>query len=205
MEFINYFLVIYIFMMSPGPSMALISRNSAKFGVAKTTFTIFGILTSITFYTILSLIGIGALINLYPNAFKMFKLLGSCYIIYVGLKIFYSTFKAPIATKKAKQQRETKFQEYITGLLTDLSNPLTVVGLTSIILSFINISDSIEVKFIYLALTVISGFCYAYSYAFLFGNPIAKKFIEPKLILFERIAGMLVAIVGCIFIFKTLL
>lgn len=202
MEFINYLIVMYIFMMSPGPSMALISRNSARFGFRHIHFTILGIITSITVYSILAVLGVGALIILYPNAFKIFKTIGSCYIIYLGVKIFLSTFKKAKSETSAKVTEAGRFKQYITGLLTDLANPLSIVGITSIILGFINVNDGILTKFIYLILTIFTAFLYAYSYAFLFGNPISKKFIEPRLFIFERIAGVMVSIVGLVFIYN---
>ena len=191
-------------MMSPGPSMALISRNSAKFGVHNSHFTILGILTSISFYSLLALLGINVLITMYPNAFKVCKIIGSSYIIYLGIKIVWGTFKQHKSGKSLKLKEQSNLQQYLSGLFTDLANPLTIVGLTSIILGFIKVNDSLQLKAIYFFLTILASICYAYSYAFLFGNPVSKKFIEPRLFLFERIAGIMVVIVGCIFVYNTI-
>ena len=204
MEFINYVFVMYIFLMSPGPSMALISRNSAKFGLHRSHFTILGILTSISFYSLLSLLGVNVLIALYPNAFKICKMIGSSYIIYLGVKIFWSTFKQHKGAKGKVLKEQSHLKQYLSGLFTDLANPLNIVGVTSIILGFIKVDDSLQLKAIYFFLTILTAICYAYSYAFLFGNPVSKKFIEPRLFLFERIAGIMVAIIGCIFFYNTI-
>jgi threonine/homoserine/homoserine lactone efflux protein len=203
MEFLKYFIVIYIFMLSPGPSMALISRISAKFGISKTHFAVLGIVTSITIYAIFSLVGIGALISLYPKAFKVFKICGSFYIIYLGVKIFILSSKHS-ELEISGGEKNSNMKDYFTGLATDIANPLSFVGLTSVILGFVNLDSSLFDKIIFLILTIISSFAYLYTYAILFGNPISRKFINPRIGLFEKIAGMAVATIGVIFLINTI-
>jgi threonine/homoserine/homoserine lactone efflux protein len=200
-KFIIYFLTIYLWTLSPGPSMALIGRNSARFGIKITRFTIFGIITSMTFYTILSILGAGALIQAYPSGFKIFKIMGSIYISYIGIKIFLGAEKKQALTiEESTSPPPPSRNLYFQGLLTDIANPITFVGLTSIILGFMSTNDHILQKIIYLILTIIASFLYAYTFAFLFGNKVSRKFILPRLSIFEKIAGILIVIIGGLFL-----
>ena len=159
-------------------------------------------MTSIAVYTILAIVGVGALIQFYPKAFKVFKLIGSCYIIYIGVKMFLSSFvKQEMDIKQAKKATRTK--EYLVGLTTDLANPLTIVGITSIVLGVVKVTSPFSDKIIFFIITIIASFCYAYTYAFIFGNPVSRKFITPKMNLFEKIAGIAVSMVGTFFLINT--
>lgn len=199
MEFLIYFGLMYVYMLSPGPSMALISCNSAKFGISKTHAIIFGVVTSITFYTLLSILGIAAVVKHYPNAFKAVKIVGSCYIIFIGVKMFIVSFKAKI--EKVKEvQKDSSLKQFFLGLTTDLANPLSFIGITSMILGFVNVTDAPNVKIIYFLTTVLCGFAYAYTYAYIFGNPISRKFITPRMPLVEKFAGIAISLVGCTFL-----
>jgi threonine/homoserine/homoserine lactone efflux protein len=204
MEFLKYFFVMYIFMLSPGPSMALISRNSAKFGVRGANFTILGIITSITFLTTLAVLGIATVINLYPKAFKTVKLIGSLYIIYLGLKIFFTSFSKHSNNLGSNAKQIPPLKQYLTGISTDLANPMSIVGITSMILGFVSSGDTSLTKFIYSICTILASCCYCYTYAFIFGNNISRKFILPRMSLFERIAGLAITLIGCGFLINTL-
>jgi threonine/homoserine/homoserine lactone efflux protein len=204
MEFLEYFVVMYIFMLSPGPSMALTSRNAAKFGVKGVHFTVLGIVTSITFLTSLSVLGIATIINLYPKAFKIVKLIGSLYIIYLGVKICVMSFRKNEGDLNANVAKISPLKQYLTGLSTDLANPMSIVGITSMILGFVKANDSGLTKLLYSFLTILSAFGYLYTYSFIFGNNISRKFILPRMNMFERIAGLLIALIGCGFLINTI-
>ena len=204
MEFLEYFFVMYIFMLSPGPSMALISRNSAKFGVKGAHFTILGIITSITICTTLAVLGIATVINLYPKAFKMVKLIGSLYIVYLGVKIFITSFAKVSENLGSNVKQVSPLRQYLTGISTDLANPMSIVGITSMILGFVNAGDSGVTKLIYSICTILASFGYCYTYAFIFGNNVSRRFILPRMSLFERIAGLAITLIGCGFLINTL-
>ncbi len=191
-------------MLSPGPSAALISRNSAKFGIHGSHFTIFGILTSITLFIILAVIGIATFMNLYPKAFKTLKLLGSLYIIFLGVRIFISSFSKKGSDLVGNAVKQSNSKQFLSGLATDLANPMSIIGLTSMILGFITVNDTVTTKFIYSLITFITSVMYAYTYAFAFGNPISRKFLLPRMTTFERIAGILITLRGCDFLINTI-
>lgn len=203
MEFINYLIVMYTFLLSPGPSMTLIARNSAKFGIQKTFPTILGITTSILLYTSLSVIGIATIASIYPQSFKIFKFAGSLYIICLGIKIFMDSFNSTDKDITSNTKKTSKFRQYLIGLTTDVANPLSLIGITSIILGFVKASDSLFIKGIYSIFTVFSTFACAYTYAFIFGNKISRKFITPRMENFEKITGIAICSIGCIFLINT--
>ena len=204
MKFIDFFLVMYPFMMVPGPAVALVSRSSAKLGVKETNFYIFGILSSITFFSILSIIGIVSIIQSYPTGFKVFKILGSIYLFIIGFKIFISSFKKHTQNLSGNITKTSHSKQYLFGLFTDLANPLSMVGLTSMILGFVDANDEVNIKLGYLITTIISAVLYLYTYAFLFGNKVSRKFITPKMHIFERVAGIMVCFIGLIFLIKAI-
>jgi homoserine/homoserine lactone efflux protein len=204
MSFVSYFIVIYIFMLSPGPSMALIARNSAKFGIKGTTFFMLGILTSVAILSSLSVLGVAAIIKIYPKGFSVFKIFGSLYLIFIGVKIFISSLKAHQESFEKGAIKASKSAEFIKGLTTDLLNPVSFVGLTSMILNFVKVSDPFGDKIIYLITTLLASTLYLYTYAFLFGNKVSRKFISPRMGIFEMIAGTIICLLGLWFLIQAI-
>jgi len=61
-----------------------------------------------------------------------------------------------------------------------------------------------NIKFGYLITTMISALCYLYTYSFLFGNKITRKFVAPRMIIFEKLAGIAVFLIGVTFLIKAI-
>ena len=205
MKFIKFFLSIYPFMIIPGPVMILLFRSVTKFGILKTNFYILGILTSVIFFTSLSIIGVIGIVEFYPKSFLVFRFLGSIYLFILGLKVFLHSLKQNnnINTKK-NINKTSYFKQYLCGLGVDLANPLSILGISSIILSTVSPSDAMSVKFSYFVITIFAAVCYLYTYVFLFNNKITKSFILPRINIIERLSGIMVCFIGTIFFFNAL-
>lgn len=72
----------------PGPAMLLLASHSISFGVAKTVFTITGNITGLAILSTLSVAGLGSLLVHSPMAFTFVKIIGACYLIYLGVGLW---------------------------------------------------------------------------------------------------------------------
>jgi threonine/homoserine/homoserine lactone efflux protein len=91
--------------------------------------------------------------------------------------------------------------EVIKGFLTNLSNPFTIVGMTSFILPFFKPEMSLETKLLFALLVPFSTFYCFSSISLLFGNKITRNFILPKIIWFERVAGVVICYMSLMMVF----
>ena len=83
----NYllFLKIILFMfITPGAPRVLIMSQSINYGFGRSLWTAFGDITANTVQMLLVLVGLGALIKIFPNIVLVFKWVGVCYILYIA-------------------------------------------------------------------------------------------------------------------------
>src|SRR5260370_35128075 len=81
-----FLLVAALIVITPGPDMALVSRNAAARGRSAALMTAFGIETGLLIWPGASVLGLIAILNTSVFAFSFVKLAGAAYLIYLGLR-----------------------------------------------------------------------------------------------------------------------
>lgn len=79
--------------LTPGLATALILQAASKHGVKAALATSWGIVAAISFWGIVASFGLGTFLLHYPEAFLWLRRIGSLYLAFLGLKIFYSSLK----------------------------------------------------------------------------------------------------------------
>ncbi len=197
-----FLVFLFFWNISPGPIVMLTSRNSAKYGFKGGFAIICGVLLCDTIYLMLAFFGVSKFIESNQTIFQYAKILGGFYIFYVGVMILLDSRKTKDYTSKEGVSSDFKFsKEVVKGFLTDLSNPFTIVGMTSFILPFFKPEMTLDTKMIFLLAIPFSTFyCFA-GISLLFGNKISRSFITPKMIWFERLAGIVICYMSIMMIF----
>ena len=75
---------------SPGPAVFLSIRNGATYGLGKAFYGVLGNTSGIILLATASALGLSAVILASSTAFLAIKILGGCYLIYLGIKIWYA-------------------------------------------------------------------------------------------------------------------
>ena len=78
----------FLIMISPGPDLALVTRNTLAGGQHAGAWTSAGILTGNLIHLGYCLLGVGWLIANSIVAFTLLKLVGGAYLIYLGVQSF---------------------------------------------------------------------------------------------------------------------
>ena len=190
---IPFAIFLFFWNISPGPMVTLVSRNSVKYSFKGGIAIMIGILMCDLIYLTLAFFGVAGFIAKNPEIFHWAKIIGGVYIFYIGASIIWESKK-----NKGYENLEEitgKFvfkKQVIRGFLTNLSNPLTIVGMTSFILPFFKPEMPFETKLIFAFLVPFSTFYCFFGVTTIFANPVIRKLILPKIIWFERIAGLVI-------------
>jgi threonine/homoserine/homoserine lactone efflux protein len=193
--YLAFVVFLFFWNLSPGPIVTLISRNSVKYSYKGGFSTILGVVLVDCLYLTLAMLGVSEFIAKHEKFFYYAKMVGAVYIFYIGASIFYYAKQDKGYTNTETSEKEGFNWKKLTGIgiLTDLSNPLTILGMTSFILQFFKTGMPFAEKALYaISVPVLSIACFAIV-TFLFGNPLTRKLILPKMVWFERIAGLLLA------------
>ena len=109
-----------LIMISPGPDLALVARNTVVGGKSAGGWTSAGVLTGNLLHLTYCLLGIGWLIATSALAFTVLKLAGGAYLIFLGLQ----SFRASTEWKEESEVPESPSRRWwLQGLLNNLLNP----------------------------------------------------------------------------------
>lgn len=136
-----YLSVISLLIFSPGPSALLCISDGLKFGHKKTIPTILGGAIAALLLMSVSAIGLGALLVASKALFFIIKIIGACYLIYLG----YCAWKEnPIALtdELAKKQQTPLNYSWLAlfrkGFMVGISNPKDLLFFIALFPSFMN-------------------------------------------------------------------
>jgi threonine/homoserine/homoserine lactone efflux protein len=145
-RFGTYLAVIALLIITPGPDMALVTRNALLAGRRVASFTTLGIATGSIFWGLMLVFGIATLLERSVVAFTVCKYVGAAYLGYLGLRSLISSFRgekhAKSATEAPRVQVLSKQAAYKQGLLGNLLNPKAGAIFATILPQFIRPGDS---------------------------------------------------------------
>jgi RhtB (resistance to homoserine/threonine) family protein len=123
---------------SPGPDFVMCVRNSLTYSRKTGIWTAVGFGAGISVHIFYCLAGLAIIISKSILIFNMIKFLGALYLIYIGLKSFFSKpSKIEIGEQKIKKDI-SNFQAFKIGFLTNVLNPkasLFFFGLFTLVIS----------------------------------------------------------------------
>lgn len=141
-----YLAVAALLIMTPGPDMALVTRNTLLAGRRAASFTALGIGAGSLIWGLASVLGIAVLLERSAVAFTVFKLAGAVYLGYLGVRSLIASFRGskriaatPQAPRATRLGEETAFKQ---GLLNNLLNPKAGAIFATVFPQFIKPGDS---------------------------------------------------------------
>lgn len=152
--FIEFTIAYAVCVISPGPDFALVVRNSVMYSRKTGMFTALGTSLGLIFHATYTLIGIALLIQQSEWGFTIIKVLGACYLAYLGLSSFFQKSKAFEDLGKIEERAKTDVvveeltpqQAVRIGFLTDALNPFCMVFFISVFALVLDANATAPVK-----------------------------------------------------------
>lgn len=162
---IAFVLASVILSLVPGPDNIYVMTNSALKGWRVGFYTTLGLCTGLIGHTFLVAIGVSVIFQTSALAFNGLKIVGACYLIYLGWLSLQSKELNISGTGKDNSNRSY----YITGVIMNLTNPKVALFFLVFLPQFVNISnDSVTIQVVLLGLLfILSALCVFSSIAFL--------------------------------------
>jgi len=146
---VAYVLAILVMMSTPGPSHLLMLSNSLAHGFKPATATAFGDLSANTLQMILASLGLASAIKASANTFIIIKWLGVTYLVYLGLKLIFSTQEKTTSKRNESNRKHLYWQ----GFITSASNPKAIIFFAALFPLFIDTQMPIFRQFLILTAT----------------------------------------------------
>ena len=134
--------------MSPGPSLAVILRNTLTGGRKQGIMTGIGHGLGITFYALVAVSGLVVIFNTTPYFFILAQIAGSFFLIWLGGKMTISFFKKRSFENGNMQCNSYAHQGFLEGFLIAFLNPKIAVWLLALFSQFVQPNALLAEQFV---------------------------------------------------------
>ena len=158
---IAFVLASVVLSLVPGPDNIFVMTNSALKGWKSGFYITLGLCTGLIGHTILVAIGVSVIFQTSALAFNGLKIIGACYLIYLG----WLSLKSKELTIDSNDAESINRSYYITGIVMNLTNPKVALFFLVFLPQFINpINGSVTIQIFIL------GFLFILSALFVFSS-----------------------------------
>ena len=185
--------------MSPGPSMALIIRNSIKYGRLSGILSSIGHAIGIGIYAGVSVAGLQIILINNIFLFNTIQFCGSVFLLVLGILFLRDT-----GQKLSIQDKQKSVNSFMQGFAISILNPKILIWFAAIFSQFIEISSTNFVKFtMVLIASSIDGLWYIILTIIVTGFGL-KQFLENNTKIIQNISGAVLIFISIIILYNTL-
>jgi RhtB (resistance to homoserine/threonine) family protein len=142
-----------LLIVTPGPDMALVTKNALLYGQRAALATSLGVNTGLLVWTVASALGVAALLRASALGFTALKLIGAAYLIWLGVQALRAAsprrrgLGLPTPATGNPVDARVGFRQ---GLLSNLANPKIAMFFTSLLPQFVASGRSVLAPFLLL-------------------------------------------------------
>lgn len=182
-------------MMSPGPDMILLLRNSTRYPGYLALWSVLGICVGLAFHTGLSILGLAVVIKNSPAAFRVIQTAGALYLFYIGI----------ITLKTTADQTETEtgnmntgpFSAFQEGLICNLLNPKVTLFILSLFTQVIPVDLTFKEKLIIAVFLILEAGVVWSLFVWLVKVGSGQSFMQRYQLGISRLFGTALIILAC--------
>ena len=185
--------------MSPGPSMALIIRNSIKYGRVSGLLSSIGHAIGIGIYASISVVGLQIILINNIFVFNTIQFCGSIFLLILGILFLKNS-----GEKLSLEDDQKNLNSFIQGFAISILNPKILIWFTAIFSQFIDVSSTSMTKFIMVFMaSSIDGIWYIIVTIVVTGFGL-KQFLENNTKTIQNISGIVLIFISLIIFYKML-
>ena len=185
--------------MSPGPSMALIIRNSIKYGRVSGILSSVGHAIGIGIYAGVSVAGLQIILINNIFLFNTIQFCGSVFLLVLGILFLRDTGQT-----LSIQEKQKSVNSFMQGFAISILNPKILIWFAAIFSQFIEISSTNFIKLtMVLIASSIDGLWYIILTIIVTGFGL-KQFLENNTKIIQNISGAVLIFISIIILYNTL-
>ena len=196
---IQFALICIVGAMSPGPSMALIIRNSIKYGRVSGLLSSVGHAIGIGIYASISVVGLQIILINNIFVFNTIQFCGSIFLLILGILFLKNS-----GEKLSLEDDQKNLNSFIQGFAISILNPKILIWFTAIFSQFIEASSTSMTKLtmVFMA-SSIDGIWYIIVTIVVTGFGL-KQFLENNTKTIQNISGIVLIFISLIIFYKML-
>lgn len=154
-----YILMALMMSMLPGTDTVLIMKNTLSHGSKAGRYTILGMATGLTFWTIIAVFGLSVVIAQSLFLFNAIKYMGAAYLLYLGIRAFFTKRTLSLEAVQVESQlsddksaHHHNKEPYFQGAISNILNPKTILVYITFMPQFIDLNGNTNQQLIVLSL-----------------------------------------------------
>ena len=196
---VQFALICIVGAMSPGPSMALIIRNSIKYGRVSGLLSSVGHAIGIGIYASISVVGLQLILINNIFVFNTIQFCGSVFLFILGILFLKNS-----GEKLSLEDDQKNLNSFIQGFAISILNPKILIWFTAIFSQFIEASSTsmTKITMVFMA-SSIDGIWYIIVTIVVTGFGL-KQFLENNTKTIQNISGIVLIFISLIIFYKML-
>jgi len=201
-----FFVATTVTAIAPGSGVILCMSHGLTHGMRRTSVTIVGMEIGMTAILFIAGAGLGAVLVASEHAFMAVKIVGALYLIYLGVMQWRSPIQIGQAAEGEAGQASgsSAHRRFLTGLLTNLTNPKGIVFMAAVLPQFIDPTRPLLLQLCILAATMVCiDLVVLHGYALL-AERAQRVFRNPRALRWQRrvFGGTLMSLGAALFFMK---
>jgi threonine/homoserine/homoserine lactone efflux protein len=190
---VSVFVIFIPALILPGPDFIAVVRSSMTRGTRAGLMTTMGVSMGLGLYATLSLVGLSAVLVEYQWLAWTVRVLGGCYLIYLGIRLVFADARSiALADEESAQRRNA----LVFGFLVTMTNPKAVVLFTSVFATAVTAQTPSWLLVLMIVLVILSSLVwYTIVSLFMSSRPVIVRFQHMRHRI-ERVAGVCFVAIG---------
>jgi threonine/homoserine/homoserine lactone efflux protein len=135
---VTFALAAGLIVLLPGPDTLVVLRNLIRGGRRTAALTVVGVLSGLTVWVATAALGLAALLHASADAYTVLRIVGACYLLWLGIQTLRTrSAPEPLTVDAVQQGRRWLGSGYSAGLATDLLNPKVGVFFVTFLPGFV--------------------------------------------------------------------
>ncbi len=195
-QLISLALIHFFAVLSPGPDLAIVIKNSVHEGRRAGLLTSIGIGVGVAVHVMYALLGVGLFLSNHPTYLSVIKYFGVCYLLYLGVNLIFSK---PKTYQEKNDQQDVisagkNFAFFKKGFIVNVLNPKATLFFLAIFTSLLSLETPMAIQVMYgFYLCLATMIWFALMSLFFSKKAIRYKFLSIGH-WFDRIMGMILII-----------
>lgn len=196
----SLFIVALLGAASPGPSLAVVVKNTLGGNKINGFLTAWSHAAGIGIYAILTVLGLAILLKQNPFLFQIVSYGGALYLAWLGIKIILS--KGGIADNLQKGKKLSYLESMRDGIMISALNPKIGLFFIALFSQFINPNMQLDGKIITILTPPITDGLWYSLIALVFSHSKVLNIIRQKANLIDKITGVIFILLAISILFE---
>lgn len=188
--------ILFVGAMSPGPSFMVVAQNALAKSRGHGVATALGTALGVSIFAVLASLGVTTLLERVPSAYIVFKVGGGAYLLYLAWRIWSGAKQPLIMSSEQSEPRKSLVNAFLTGLITQISNPKTALVIAGIFAAFVPAQPPAYTALLVAAIAFAIDFSWYTVVAISLSTNRSRELYQRAKTNFDRIASVFLGLVG---------